>query len=226
MASSPSSQPTSALHAPPANITPTGTTSTIATQKMIAPAIAADVSSAKVTDSAKEITEYFTDNQDALKVGNFLGGLSIIALLWFLGSLFGRLRKAEGGTSRVSGIALTGGVTTAAVAAVAYGINAVGVLHAPQLSEVSFKISTLLFAYLGFAAAAFVLGASIVILRTKLLPAWVAYLGAVSALLWVVGGVRVSSTRDVWAGIAFAAYLVWSLWILVVSVLLYQKQDA
>ena len=179
----------------------------------------------KVTDSTAEITKYFTDSQDALKVGNFLGGLSIIALLWFLGSLFGRLRKAEGGTGRVSSIALTGGVATAAVAAVAYGINAFGVLH-PRFSEVSFKISTILFAYLGFTAAAFVLGASIVMLRTKLLPAWVAGLGAVSALLWVVGGAQVSSGRDVFAGIGFAAFLVWSLWIVVVSVLLYQKQDA
>ncbi|HUV11575.1 MAG TPA: hypothetical protein VMX12_11400 [Acidimicrobiia bacterium] len=50
----------------------------------------------KVTDSTAEITKYFTDHPDALKVANFLGGLSILAFLWFLGSLFQRLRAAEG----------------------------------------------------------------------------------------------------------------------------------
>ena len=180
----------------------------------------------KVTDSTAEITKYFTDHPDALKVANFLGGLSILAFLWFLGSLFQRLRAAEGGSGRVSGIALTGGVATAATALIAYGVNAWGVLYPEAIAQESFRLSTILFAYLGFAAAVFVLGTSIVVLRTKLLPAWVAYLGAISAILWVVGGAQVSSLRDVWAGIAFAALLVWALWIVVVSVLLYQKQDA
>ena len=83
----------------------------------------------KVTDSAAKITEYFTDNQDALKIGDFLSGLAVIAFLWFLGTLFQRVRAAEGGNGRVSGIALTGGVATAAVALIGYGIFAYGVLY-------------------------------------------------------------------------------------------------
>ncbi len=179
----------------------------------------------KLTDSAEKITKYYSDNQDALKVGNVLAGLSLIAFLWFLGTLFGRLRRAEGGNGRVSGIALTGGVAVTAAAAIAYGINAYGVVY-PEAGDGAFRISTILFGYLGFAAAAFVAGSSIVLLRTKLLPAWVAYLGGINTLLWIVGGVVVSSTEDVWGYLSFAAFLSWVLWIAVVSVLLYQKQDA
>lgn len=179
----------------------------------------------KLSDSAEKITKYYADNQDALKVGNVLAGLSLIAFLWFLGTLFGRLRRAEGGSGRVSGIALTGGVAVTAIAAVAYAINAYGVVY-PGGGDGSFRISSIVFGYLGFAAAAFVLGSSIVVLRTQLLPAWVAWLGGINALLWIIGGVVVSSTKDVWGYFGLAAFLSWALWIVVVSVLLYQKQDA
>ena len=179
----------------------------------------------KVTDSTAKITEFFADHHDEIRIGSFLGGLSIIAFLWFLASLFGRLRRAEGGAGRVSQIALTGGVVVAAVASIGYGLMALGGLYA-DTGEFALKTSTVAFAYLGFAAAAFVLGASIVVLRTKLLPDWVAWLGGISAILWIVGGVQVTSTRDVFADIGLAAYLVWALWVLVVSVLLYRKQDA
>ena len=64
------------------------------------------------------------------------------------------------------------------------------------------------------------------IVRTKLLPTWVAYLGGINALLWIVGGVVVSSTEDVWGYIGLAGLITWALWLVAVSVLLYQKQDA
>lgn len=179
----------------------------------------------KLTDSAEKITKYYSDNQDALKVGNILAGLSLIAFLWFLGTLFQRLRAAEGGTGRVAGIALTGGVVVTAIAAVGYAINAFGVVY-PGQGDGSFRISTIVFGYLGFPAAALVLGTSIVVMRTKVLPAWVAWLGGINAILWIVGGVVVASTEDAWGYIGFAAFLSLALWIVVVSVLLYQKSDA
>ena len=123
----------------------------------------------KPSDSAVKIVKYFKDNQDSLKVGSYLSGLALIPFLWFLGTLFGRLRRAEGGAGRVAGIALTGGVATVAIAMVGNGISAYGALH-PDGSVGSFQISTILFGYVGFAIAVLVGATSVVVLRSKLLP--------------------------------------------------------
>src|SRR5436853_7208995 len=83
----------------------------------------------KPSDSAAKILKYYKDNRDSLKVGSYLSGLAVVPFLWFLGTLFGRLRRAEGGTGRVSGIALTGAVVALAIATAGNGINAYGILH-------------------------------------------------------------------------------------------------
>src|ERR1700730_1030591 len=94
----------------------------------------------KTSDSAEKIAKYFQDNQGNLKVGSYLTGLALVPLLWFLGTLFGRLRRAEGGAGRVSGIALTGGIAAAAIAMVGNGLVAYSALH-PEASAGSYKIS-------------------------------------------------------------------------------------
>src|SRR5438876_5230486 len=109
----------------------------------------------KPSDSAAKIVNYFKDNQDALRVGAYLSGAATVPFLWFLGTLFGRLRRAEGGAGRVSGIALTGGVATLALALVANGLGAYAALH-PDASVGSFQISTIMFGYVGFAIAVLV----------------------------------------------------------------------
>lgn len=179
----------------------------------------------KVTDSAAKITNYFVDNADQLKIGNFLQGLAIIPFLWFLGTLFGRLRAAEGGSGRVSGIALTGGVITAAMSLLGLVFLAFGALY-PDGAVGSFQLANIVYGFLGFSAAAFTIGTSVVVMRSKFLPAWVAWLGEISAIVWIVGAVSTASTKDVWAVILFAGFLIWLIWIIVLSVLMYQKSDA
>lgn len=179
----------------------------------------------KVTDSAAKITNYFLDNSDQIKIGNLLQGLAIIPFLWFLGTLFGRLRAAEGGSGRVSGIALTGGVITAAMSLVGLVFLAFGALY-PDSAVGSFQLSNIVYGFLGFAAATLTVGTSVVVMRSKFLPAWVAWLGEISAIVWIVGAVSTASTKDVWSAILFAGFLVWLVWVVVLSVLLYQKTDA
>ena len=130
----------------------------------------------KPTDSADKIMKYFQDKQDNLKIGAYLNGVAMIPLLWFLGTLFGRLRRAEGGAGRVSGIALTGGVVAVAIAMVGNGFGAYSALH-PEGSAGSFQISSVLLGYAAFAIAVLVAGTSIVVLRTGLLPSWFGYAG-------------------------------------------------
>jgi hypothetical protein len=52
------------------------------------------------------------------KPATYVGALSGVALLWFLGSLRSTLRAGEGGTGRLSSIAFAGGIVLVAGAAV------------------------------------------------------------------------------------------------------------
>jgi hypothetical protein len=175
----------------------------------------------KPSDSAAKIVKYYRDNSDSLRVGSYLSGVALIPFLWFLGTLFGRLRRAEGGAGRVSGIALTGGVATVAIAMVANGIGAYAALH-PEGSAGSFQISTILFGYVGFAIAVLVAATSVVVLRSNLLPSWFGWAGVALALAWLVGAAAVSSESDAINTVGFIVFLVWAVWIVILSVLLYR----
>ncbi len=175
----------------------------------------------KVTDSAAKITKYFSDNQDALKIGSYLGGLALIPFLWFLGTLFGRLRRAEGGAGRVSQIALIGGVVLVALAMVGNAITAVGALHLDQ-SAGAFIVASAVFGYVSFAAAGFVAATSVVVLRTSFLPSWFGWAGAAVAIVWLVGAASVSTNSDAIAAVQLVALIAWALWLIALSVMLYR----
>jgi hypothetical protein len=175
----------------------------------------------KPSDTAQTIENYFKDNQDALRIGSYLNGLAMIPLLWFLATLFGRLRRAEGGTGRVSGIALTGGVAAVAIAMIANGFSAFAALH-PVGSTGTFLASTILFGYAGFAIAVFVAATSIVVLRTKLLPQWFGAIGAALAVFWLVAAACVSTESDTINTVGLVAFLAWGVWLVILSVMLYR----
>jgi hypothetical protein len=176
----------------------------------------------KPSDSVLKIAKFYKDNQDSLKVGSYLSGLATIPLLWWLGSLFGRLRRAEGGAGRVAGIALTGGVVAAGIAGVANGINAYGALH-PDQSPSAFLISTIMLGYVSFALAVLVAGTAVVGMRSKILPSWFVWASEALALAWLVAGAAVSSEKDAWNTIGFIVFLVWAVWVVVLSIWLYVK---
>ena len=179
----------------------------------------------KVSDSKEKIVEYVVDNQDALRIGSYLAGLGIIFFLFFLGVVWTRLRTAEGGHGRLAGTSAMAGVAGAAIAAVGFGISAYGALH-PAEAPTTYRLATIVFGVFGFAVLVFVEAASIVVIRTKFLPAWLGWLGMLSALLWLVGGAAVSTERDEIFVIGFVAFLVWALWLVIFSVMLFRTSDS
>jgi hypothetical protein len=179
----------------------------------------------EVSDSNAKIIKFVADNQDALKISSYLAGLGILFFLFFLGVVWTRLHRAEGGVGRLAGTSAMAGVATAAIAAAGFGINAYGALH-PLESPTTYRLATVVFGVLSFAALVFVEAASIVIMRTKFLPAWLGWAGMLSALLWLVGGAAVSTERNEIFVIGIVAFVVWALWIAVFSVLLFRTADS
>jgi len=179
----------------------------------------------KVSDTDQKIIDFVKDNQDALKCGAYLAGLGLVFFLFFLGIVWTRLGRAEGGAGRLAGTSAMAGVATVAIAGAGFAINAYSALH-PAQSAGNYRLATVVFGILSFTALVFVEAASIVIIRTKFLPAWLGWLGMLSALLWLVGGAAVATENDTIFVIGFVAFLVWALWVLIFSVMLFRTSES
>lgn len=168
-------------------------------------------------DSTQQVVDFWADNDGRQVAGAFLGALSLVPLLWFLGSLRSTLRTAEGGTGRLSAIAYAGGIVLVAAAAVDSSLQfAVAESVGDVPPEVTQSLSVLYGDFfLGFPVGlgTLLLASSLVILRTRVMPAW---LGWVAFVLGIV-----SLTP-----IGFFAFLAVLAWIAVVSVVLFQQQPA
>src|SRR5436853_3592514 len=56
-------------------------------------------------DNAADITKFFTDHTGAIEVAQVLGGIGVIGLLWWLGSLWRIMSRAEGERPRMALVA-------------------------------------------------------------------------------------------------------------------------
>lgn len=178
----------------------------------------------KPTDTPTKIATYFRDNQDALKVGSYLQGLGVVAFLWFLGSLWGRLRRAEATGSRLSVIALVGGVAALAFVTVASGISAFLAMYVgslgPGATTVFYLLSTVFLAMTAFALVVFTSATSVMILRYPIVEKLLGWVGEGIAALWLVAGIGVADNSTAFNTIGFIAFLIWAGWILILTVLL------
>ena len=138
-----------------------------------------------------EVLAHFRENTDAVVSGGWLFMLGSIAFLAFAGMLRGRLARAEGGAGTFTSIAFTGGIATGVFAlgipaggvVAALGVDHLGASEAAALNamEAVFFIGTEL------SAIVLLVAASIVALRTAVLPRWWAAAGLVLAVWLVIG---------------------------------------
>src|SRR5439155_24618669 len=78
-----------------------------------------------------------------------------------------------------------------------------------------------------FGAAVFVGAFSLLIIRRHVLPAIMGWLGLIVAILGIVGGPVVASTRDAFFYVAFAGFIAFLAWVVIVSILMFmQGSDA
>ncbi len=150
----------------------------------------------KPTDSALKIGSYFRDNQDALKVGSYLNGLAAVTFLWFLGSLWARLRRAETAASRLSVVALAGGLASLTFATIGSGMLAFTAQYTDDLgaggAKTFYLLAVVFLAFAAFALAVFTSAVSVMILRYPIVESVLGWVGEGVALLWLVAGVGVA----------------------------------
>jgi hypothetical protein len=181
----------------------------------------------KTGDSAAKIAKFVADERDEIRWAGYLAGLAILPLFWFAGAVWRLMRRAEGDNPRLTVVAALG-VGFAALMGALGGIilGVLGILGVAGSGGASgTKFFYVLSANVGvatsFGAAVFVGALSVVMIRTGVLPRALGWIGALIAVLFTVGGAVVASTRDVFFDLSFAGFLAFSIWLIVVSVLMF-----
>jgi hypothetical protein len=179
--------------------------------------------------TAQSLAAFYNERGVAGPVVDFyLVGLGAAALLWFSGTVRATLRRAEGEPGRLSSLAFGGGAAAAMLLVVG------GSLFIAPAAEVVFgdltaidpvldeTIGTAGFLAVNFAmipAALMFTAASLVALRTGVLPPWFGWVGLIAAFI-LVANLLLSAV------LFFVGFYVFLAWILVTSVLLLARPAA
>jgi hypothetical protein len=181
-------------------------------------------------DSADDILEWFVDHDTGIQVAAFLGGLSLIALAWWFGSLWRRMARAEGGNHRLSVVALGSLFSSGALFAASTAVLSTVAIRADETgaegARLFYLLSTVLLSFAGFFIVAHLAAINALSLRAGLLPRWMTYVGILASALFLVASI--GSATDA-AGIlvfGFLGFIAWSVWIVAVSVQLWRTADA
>jgi hypothetical protein len=170
-----------------------------------------------------EVLTYFRDNDTAVTWQALFFGLAVMAFLWFVGTLASSIRRAENDPAgRIPAIVVVSGATAAALymggeAAILSLAKSADSLEAGSALTLH-TASTTAFLLTDFVAATFVIAVALGVMRTGLLPTWIAYGGAVFVVLALIDGVggTLSDSDAFGSGgffgtISFLAFLAWTL---------------
>jgi hypothetical protein len=181
------------------------------------------------SDSQTKILNYFRDHKDSIELAAFIGGLATIPILWWAGSLWARLRRAEGGQPRLALIAVLGLVLGGAGQLMSGAVLSTVALRLTDIGANSVRF----FFVLGTGAAAagsvglavLVLATSVLVFRTGVFPKWVGWLGAIDAIAFIVASYSVASTSSTIAAFGFASFILWAIWLLALSIIMFRGHE-
>jgi MFS family permease len=186
--------------------------------------LAAAANSPDSDDSDAQILSWYADHGHRIGViiGAFVLAFCGLFLLWFASGLRQRLRLAEGPEGRLANVALGGGVLlvallwvgAAALAAVPAGQSIGGTpLSNADVARFFPSLgfgSILIFAMFG--AIALIDATSVVIMRTGVLPRWLAWLGFVCGVVLLFGAV-------------FLPVIALPVWLIASSIVLFRQPE-
>jgi len=168
---------------------------------------------------------FMARNSQLFALGEYLSTLSLIAFLWFLGSLWSALRRAEGEPAWLSLVAAASGLMI--VAAVSAGSGwSLAVFRRdeelnPQIARLLFDQGNFAFANAWVMLASLSLATGVVSIRTGALPDWLGWTGVL-----IAGGLL--AARAVWASSAlvFVPFGLCYLWLIAISIVLIRRASA
>ena len=176
--------------------------------------------------TAETIVAFFMAKDSRLfSMGEYLSALSLIAFVWFLGSLWATLRRAEGEPAWLSLVALASGVLIVATVSAGTGWP-LAVFRRdqgldPQIARLLFDQGNFAFANAWVMLASLCLATGVVSIRTGALPGWLGWSGVI-----IAGALLVA--RAAWAssGLVFVPFGLCYLWLIAISIVLMRRAGA
>jgi hypothetical protein len=141
---------------------------------------------------AAEIQSYLVDDSGNVLLAATLGTLAAFFFIVFLGTLRTFLRSEEGASGSLSTVAFGAGLvtvtlaTTAALPTVALAWGDTAAIADTGLVRAAWNLNTLALVPIGSSAGAFCLAAALIILRTRVTPAWVGWIGVLAGVVSVI----------------------------------------
>jgi hypothetical protein len=178
--------------------------------------------------SAARVAAYFKDHAGGIKAQNLIGGLAIIALVWWFGGVWHLISRAEHDHPRfgvVGAISLGIGLTLAIVGGVFASTAAIRVESIGEGTQLLWTLSVVAFAGSSIGMSTFLGSMCVFNFRARVLPAWTNYLGALGALAFLGGTSGMATDANLTSVLNNAGFLLWSAWILTVSVVMWQRAD-
>lgn len=169
---------------------------------------------------------YIADNLQAVRAQVMLNSIGLAFFLWFLGTLWSTLRRAEGGPGRGSIVAVAGAVSGVVLTLVGLVLAGTATLttSAEQAAVVPtlYTAAALFYAFGGALFTIFYLGVAEVSFRSGALPHWLAYLALLAALVSVFGFVTPYATSGAFNAATgavgfYAHYAAFVVWVFVAS---------
>lgn len=176
--------------------------------------------------NAQAVPAFFADHLSAIRAQVMLNSIGIVFFLWFLGTLWSVLRKAEGEPARGSAIASAGALAGVALTLVGLMLTGTSTLTT-SLSQARtvpalYTAAALAFAFGGAAFTIFFLGVAEVSLRAGGLPKWLGFLAVLAAAVSVFGFVTPYATSGIFNPATgalgfYAHYFAFVVWVLLAS---------
>jgi hypothetical protein len=170
------------------------------------------------SDPVGTIVAHYTENQGALRAQALLFVVGAGFFLWFLGSLRSFLSQAEGGSVRLSNLAMDAGVASTVVTLAALAFQ-VGLASAPHDAgqPVLIGIMDALFVVANLPLAVMLLAVAVLTFRTAIFPAWLGWLSLAAAVaqLIPVCGIVIDGgplAADGWLS-AYLPYPLYAFWL-------------
>ena len=169
--------------------------------------------------SGEALMTWFTDNETEIVVANVIFIVGCLAFMWFIASLASSLRAVEGLPGRLSSLAFAGGMLAGFSLIVSAASRVQGAIEGDDLTPDSAltldMVGNMFFGGAEMTGVLLMLGAALAILRTRLLPAWLAWFSLFLAVLLLIVPIG-------WIGVIAGL----PIWTLITSVLLFRRPAA
>jgi len=176
----------------------------------------------KIDDATRQIVAFLATQRTQVAVAGFLGGLSVVALLGWAGSLWGLLRSDTCASGAWPNVAIGGLIVGVMHLMLGFTLQSVAALELKRMSphdaRLLFGLSRYVFDSGAFGFAALVGATAVVAFRTPLFPRWFARASVVLAVGWLTAGYGIVNHGFVVDSLGLAVFVAWLAWVTTLSI--------